>query len=281
MKNLRTFTDFLLFSNLFVAFCAVTITIETYLIYAVTPNRAYILFVFFATLFLYNLERLILSPQYTKAPGSIRHIWVVEHKKTLIVFSALSALGMLITICFIGLAILYILFPLGVISVLYFLPGIELRKIPVLKSLMVATVWALVSTFIPVQLSVKNQLNDSLLLLFTERALFFLSLCVVFNIRDMEHDRLSNVRTIPSMYGIKTAVLAGLAGIVATGICSCLLFLQGTYSGQNVLAVFTSLLITFLLILKCKKESNETYYLLGLDGMLPMQLVLICLFNFF
>ncbi len=124
-------------------------------------------------------------------------------------------------------------------------------------------------------------LHTSVLLLITERALFFLSLCVVFNIRDMDHDRLSNVRTIPSIYGVNTAILAGLSGIVATGICTFLLFLRGTYSAQIVLAVFTSLVITFLLILKCKKGSNETYYLLGLDGMLPLQLMIVCLFNLF
>ena len=279
MKKLRAFTDFLLFSNIFVAFCAAAITFQTYLIYSFALNKAYILFVFCATLFLYNFQRLILAPIYVKAPGSVRHSWILEHKKPLILLSCISALGMLVSLYYLGLNLLYTILPVGIFSSLYFLPGIHLRKIPVLKSLMVAFIWTLVSIFIPVQLNGNFQMNASLLLLFAERAFFFLSICVVFNIRDMEHDRLSGVRTIPSVYGIKTGIAAGLSGIFMAGICSCLLFLQGTYSLTNMLAVVTSLIITFLLIRKCEIGKSETFYLFGLDGMLPMQLLLVCLFN--
>jgi 4-hydroxybenzoate polyprenyltransferase len=278
---LRGLADFLLFSNLFVALCAAAITLQTYILYNLSLNTAYILFVFFATLFLYNLQRLILRPLYIKAPGSIRHDWILEHKKTLIILTGLSGMSMLGILFFMASRIFYAMIPLGILSVFYFLPGIGLRKIPFLKSLLVALIWAAVSVYVPVLLSGNEYRKSEVLLLFSERALFFLSLCVVFNIRDIEHDRLSEVRTVPSVFGIKTSIRLGLSGLLVTGCCSWLIYLQGIYSIPDLLALFSSLFISFLLILQCKKGINEAYYLFGLDGMLPAQLLLVLLFNLF
>lgn len=170
--------------------------------------------------------------------------------------------------------------PLGIVSVLYFLPGVRLRKIPAVKAFMVAFVWAAVSLYTPIQINGEGQLNKVLLIMFSERLLFLLSLCIVFNIRDIEHDKISAVRTIPSLYGIAVGKTVAIVCLILSGSLSVILHQQGIYSISNALAIVISAIISTALILSCSKKSSEYFYLFGIDGMMLIQPLLICSSNF-
>jgi 4-hydroxybenzoate polyprenyltransferase len=286
MKKLTPLISFLLYGNFFVACCAVAMVTQTYLLRHQDLNKVYLLFVFFSTLFLYNLQRIVLSPVYIKAPGSERHAWIVHHRKTLLLLSAISALGALVCMPFLETQLLFTMILPGIISVLYFLPGIGLRKIPALKALAVALVWAFTGVLVPLLLTGTNPISRNILYMFTERTLFLLSICIVFNIRDIEHDRLSRVRTISSLYGARTGVLAGLSAIIASAFFSFLLYRLNSYSKSDLFAILTSLLLTSLLICNVRsattgKKNSEFFYLIGMDGMILVQLFLLCAFDFF
>ncbi|MBI2271501.1 MAG: UbiA family prenyltransferase [Bacteroidetes bacterium] len=280
MTALRQFGNFLLFGNLFVSLCAGALTAQTYLLFHIRPNLAYIAFIFFATLCLYNLQRVVLSPAYGQTIPSIRHHWIINHRKTLISLFSLGGAGLLICIFLTGTTFLYIMTPLAIVSVLYFLPGVRLRKIPAVKALMVAFVWATVSLYIPLQLNGEGQLNKELLIIFPERLLFLLSLCIVFNIRDIEHDKLSAVRTIPSLYGIQAGKTVAIVCLLLSLPLSVILYQHSIYSMSNMLAIIISAIITTALILNCRKKSSEYFYLLGIDGMMLLQPLLIYSCNF-
>jgi 4-hydroxybenzoate polyprenyltransferase len=281
VKALRKPFDFILFSNLFVSLCAAAMAMQTYLIISAEINTAYIAFTFFSTLFLYNLQRVVLSPMYTKASASERHVWIVGNKKTLTLFYTLSAVGMAMCVFLIGTRLLFIMVPLGIISVFYFLPGVRLRQLPAIKALMVSMVWAVVSVYTPLLLEEKAQINIELLCMFSERTLFVLSLCIVFNIRDIAHDKASEVRTIPSLYGIKTGKGAAIICIALSLLFTMILYRLGVYSMLNTIAIAISLLITVIGIVQCSEKSSEYFYLFGIDGMMLLQMLLVCSFHFF
>lgn len=170
--------------------------------------------------------------------------------------------------------------PLGIISVLYFLPGVRLRKIPAVKAFMVAFVWATVSLYIPLQLNGEVELNKVLLIMFSERLLFLLSLCIVFNIRDIEHDKLSAVRTIPSLYGIGAGKTVAIGCLIISVFFSVILHRQSIYNTSIIVAIIIVVIIATALILSCSKKSSEYFYIFGIDGMMLLQPLLIYSCNF-
>lgn len=206
---------------------------------------------------------------------SIRHSWIIDHRKTLLLLFSLGGSGLLICICLIGTKLLYIMIPLGILSVLYFLPGVRLRKTPAVKALMVAFVWATVSLYTPLHLNGDGELNKVLLIIFPERLLFILSLCIVFNIRDIEHDKLSAVRTIPSLYGTGAGKTVAIVCLVLSVSLSVSLYRQGIYNTYNVVAIIITIITTIVLTLNCSKKSSEYFYLLGIDGMMLLQPLLV------
>lgn len=290
LKKIPPLIDLLLYGNLFIAGCASASVLQTFLIADAHPDWTYVLFVFFSTLFLYNLQRIVLSNDYLKNPISKRHSWILENKTRLIVLSIIGLCGSFLCILFLGTKLFLIMLALGIISSFYFIPGIGLRKIPALKALLVSLVWAFAGVIVP------SILNDtigggitlyrySVFLLFMERCFFILSLCIVFNIRDIEHDSRSNVRTIPSIYGSKTGILAAVSGIIITGILSSLLFYQHCYTLSNFLAMLVSLAITSAVIVSgystnSRSNRSEFHYIFTIDGMILLQAMLVCAFNF-
>lgn len=170
--------------------------------------------------------------------------------------------------------------PLGILSVSYFLPAIGLRNLPAIKALMVSVVWAVVSVYAPLQLNGGAHFNSELLFMFSERTLFVLSLCIVFNIRDIEHDKLSGVRTIPSLYGIKTGKVSALICLAAALLFTVFLYRHENYSMTSTLALAVSFIVTGFTILRCNEKRGEWYYLFAIDGMMLLQTLLIGACNF-
>lgn len=279
MHRIQKGVDFILFSNLFVSICAAALATETYLLVQRPINFWYIFFVFFSTLFLYNFQRVLLSSVYVRSSASARHKWILERKKMLIVFCILSAVGIAVCLAFIGLRLLQLMIPLGLVSVLYFLPGIHLRKVPAVKALMVALVWSIVTVYAPVLLFGNIEISATLIYLIAERCFFVLALCILFNVRDITHDRLSEVRTIPSLYGIRAGKNSALACLLIAGLFSFLLYQLEVYPLNDFFAVLLSFMVSAALILKCQENSGEYFYLFGIDGLMGLQFLLVLLGN--
>lgn len=182
---------------------------------------------------------------------------------------------------FISRKLLYTSAILGVISLLYFMPGVQLRNLPGVKAMVVSIVWAIVSVYVPTMSEHFLIDNTITLYILAERTLFILSLCIVFNIRDIAHDRLSGVKTLPTLAGVKISKAIAVICLLVSGVFSVVIYWQGTYTETALAAILTSLTITILLVLKCSEKSSEYYYLFGIDGMMLLQALLVCFFYFF
>ena len=88
---MKSFFRFLIFSNILVAFCVLALALSTEILLGIQSNYKISQFVFFATLFAYNFQRVV---RIKKGKTHIRKDWLNRHK---IAIYGLMLLGGLIS----------------------------------------------------------------------------------------------------------------------------------------------------------------------------------------
>ena len=288
-KVLKSVLDFLLFSNLFIAICAVAQGLITYHLLKVPADKYVLAFIFFATIGLYNFSMLLSKPKKPEESPYIRVRWIFAHHRMIISITLISLL------CLIPLGLLYLsieskvlmLFT-GIIAVGYNIPfltlnnqHIGLRNIPGIKLFLIAMVWSVSCVLLPVvelQHSFKVNISPSdTLLLVVKRFLFIAAITVPFDIRDLFQDKLYSLKTIPVMLGEKKAYI--FCQFLLLGyLLLLILFRQANY--LDISAVFLNLAVTGWLIFKSNIRKNEYYYFFYLDGTMLLQYLLLVIFNY-
>ena len=93
---IKRFVDIVLFSSLFISIGSAALVLRTYYLFNLEVDWAIILFVFFATLFTYNISKIIPLWNFWSIDKSgvyaydERNIWNVKHKKKLLYLSVVE-----------------------------------------------------------------------------------------------------------------------------------------------------------------------------------------------
>jgi len=216
------------------------------------------------TFILYNAQQLFLSYISIK-DLALRKKWAQKNKALLqLVF--LVGIAELYPLYKSSWQFLFIYAVAGLISLLYFLPFFNLRSVPFLKSFIIGMVWVLVCVGAPLNISEVTPL----LMWFCAAQLFFTTaLCVLFNIKDLEQDRITGTYTIPVLYGIRIAKIFAMVLLVGYLLAS---FLAGSGHWFMAVSLGTFLLSCFFTIGSTPKR-HAFYYLFGVDGLILLQCV--------
>lgn len=272
--------EFILFSSIFIAACAVSFCIETNILLGVPLNSfSFYCFVFGATLLQYNLHY---STKKIAVKDSERLRWSYNNKKIHFFLLLVGALLILFSFFYFQLKHFVILALLGAISFLYsfpFLPFAKRRRIKdygLLKIVTLSLLWTLVTVWFPVN----NMPFDKLLFIFVfvKRFIFMFILCLLFDLRDIEIDRKENIDTLPIMLGKKQSYNLSYILLV---LFLTIALLQYLYLPQLrfLFAMIVSAAVTFLIIERTKKTNSDFIYLAGIDGMMLLQAFLVYLFS--
>ncbi|WP_256002046.1 hypothetical protein [Pedobacter deserti] len=283
-KVLQPVLDFLLFSNLFIAICAVAQGLVTYHLLNATPDIYILAFLFFATISQYNFSMVLSKPKNPSHSPYLRVRWIFSHYRLIISITLIAGL------CLIPLFLWYLsiegqllMIFIGVLAVGYSLPfltlnhqKIGLRNIPGIKLFLIAFVWSAGTVLLPiVEMEHNHQINISTvdaLLLVAKRFLFVAAITVPFDIRDLFQDKLYELKTIPVMLGERKAYI--FCQVLLVGyFLFLLLFNQATTS--DVLALSATLIVTGWLIFHSGIRKNEYYYFLWLDGTMLLQYLML------
>ena len=269
MTWLKKIVDFFLFSNLFVAYCVVALCMSTEFLlghYSYTIN----LFVFFATLFTYNFQRLVRMD----VPGELSHRqeWLQANKRWLWLITIVSVIATVYFSMSLSYDSLVLLIPLGAIVLMYPLPLFywqkkwwRLREIPGVKIFLIALVWTLVSVGL---LLTEHQitLTTDVCLLFIHRLCFVFTITIPFDIRDLKYDSLK-LKTIPLILGEEKARYFALG---ALAFYELLVLLQFFLGGMIELNALISLLclsaVTAFLLLQSTSEKGEYHFAFWVEG---------------
>ena len=275
---IKKISEFILFSSIFIAICAVALCIQTNLLLHLPLNTfSFYCFVFGATIVQYNLHYLVKT---TAEKNSQRLLWSSKNK---IVHKTLLAAGiLLILFSFLSFRLHHfiILAFLGAIAFLYSFPVIpfgkkkRIKDYGFLKILTLALLWTLVTVWFPVS----NLLFEKniFLFVFLKRFVFIFVLCLLFDIRDIEIDRKENIKTLAVFLGKKKSYIIVYIFLILFIILSLLQFFY--FDNKSILtAMLLSAAATLFAVELTKKTNSDFVYLAGIDGMMLLQAMLVYL----
>lgn len=233
-------------------------------------SNRFLLFVFFSTLASYNFHW-YLTPETRTEPE--RSSWSHDHKPLHLMLTVIGSVAAAI----LSLSFLPHFLALGVAILLTFLysaPKIPhrhfslLSRIAVGKTIYLAFVWTYVTAVLPLIFSGKGLTNADLLFC-VSRYFFIYAICIPFDYRDRENDRLDGIRsliTYLSPRGIDRlfyfSLFLSFAALVSYH------YLTGW--GPEFLILAIPMPILLLLYPVTKRDFSDYLYYLVLDGLMAL-----------
>jgi 4-hydroxybenzoate polyprenyltransferase len=243
-------------------------------------NPALLGLIFFSTLCIYALHRVMSVEKMDKALNVERFNVIAEYKSHILIYIIISIIGG--GICFFYLknsTQLALLIP-AILSLAYVVPflGIQklrLRDLHFVKIFLIAIVWSYVTVILPL-IEFEFLLEDQALGMIIDRFLFVFLITLPFDLRDWEIDKRNNVITIPAKIGVKnTLILIYLVLII------WLLLVWQIYTFNIALALTISGVSTGFFISFAPSQKHDYYFTALLDGTMIIQCLLIVLFCWF
>ena len=245
--------------------------------------QPYLFIIFFATIFEYNLHRLI---TIITNPGSLndeKHSWVKDNKLAFYILVSISVLGFIIAAALAKKIVLITLFPLGLITLFYSLPVFKtkkiifrLREIPCLKIFLISMVWAATTILLPIIQSGQTFNKWHIITMLIERFIFVFAITIPFDIRDMKSDESTGLQTIPLIIGEKKSMQVANIYLVLF-LALCFFHYYNTHLAFTLPAFIISALTTLLFLNNKKLKTIPHYHYFVLDGTMLLQGALVCI----
>lgn len=150
----------------------------------------------------------------------------------------------------------------------------RIREFGSLKILVLAGVWTIVTSILPILYSHKHTLDYPFEILL--RFVFIFTLCVVFDIRDMQTDLENNIATLPNKVGIDNSYRLINITLVLFAVLSIVQYFRypitGRLAGALLTAVITKVVVNYL-----RKHPSGKAYLGLADGVMMLYALLVLL----
>ena len=236
-------------------------------------------FLFFSTLLVYSLHRIV-GLRKARGVRMTERYKVIERYKTHILFYAVLSV----------LACLYYFFQmewkaqlfiacLGLVSITYVLPvfkGKRLRDFNFVKVFVVAVTWSAICCLMPL-INAGHEIGLVHYLYFLESIFFVFAITLPFDIRDMKLDNFVGVKTLVLSLGkTKSFILVRTALAIALLLALLVSIVGGTY--QYVISRVLIYSFLFFYVPRLREDMNDYYFSGVLDGTLivgPVLLILI------
>jgi 4-hydroxybenzoate polyprenyltransferase len=267
---------FFVFSNLFIACCAVLMAYQTsLLVIGVSAGFQFLGFVFFATLSSYSFHW-YLTPDIEDI-DSDRLRWLMRNRRVHLVLLTLSVAG----VAYFG----YFLLPhwknLAVVAIatfLYSAPKIPhplfrvLRKVALGKTIFLAFVWMYVTSVLPIKVSTSYWYPDFTLFAISRFFLIY-GICILFDYRDRDYDRSIGIRSLITWLSEKWILYLYVFSLLVFAVTSLLLLKFG-WNYQTVgLLIIPGLILTFIYKYAITHFSDILFYFY-LDGLMALSALL-------
>ena len=232
---LDKFVSFLTISSVFIAITGFLLPYFSFLLYEVKVNFNLLIASFLLIFAIYNLNKLTdIKEDSVNVPDRAGFI---EKNKRFVIWATIVSYIAAFSLSFLQnpLSIFIILFPFC-IGLIYSIKisSFRLKDITGIKNIVVALAWTVIGTFLPLAISFRDFIVILLIFYFFFTKLFINT--VIFDVRDIEGDRISGVRTIPVVLGRKKTK-------------NILLFLNSTLIPWLAISYFAGLFHQYLFVL--------------------------------
>ncbi|MEJ0102133.1 MAG: UbiA family prenyltransferase [Bacteroidota bacterium] len=277
MKQIITF---FVYSNFFIAVCAVLMVNQTYTLVLHTSADNYLLgFVFFATICSYSFHWYLTS--HSEIPSE-RIGWTNKFRHIHAYLFIISIAGA--AFFFFHLLHHWLWLSLSaIITFLYSAPKIPqkyfraLRKIAIGKTIFLAFVWMYATTILPVIISGKPWQPDILLFILSRFFLIY-AICILFDYRDRKDDKATGIRSMITYLSEKGINLLFTSSLIVF-IFSSLSLLYYNYSIKAVIFLLIPGILTGLLYNYAKQNFTDLFFYLVLDGLMMLSALLMIVFG--
>lgn len=271
--------DTLLFSNVFIALCAVAQGGLTYLLLSLPLDGVVLTILGCSTLALYNFSMILGKPPQPEKSRFRRVRWVFKHERSLWGWTGLAVVILLALGLQLHWPAFLLLGAMGAMGLAYNLPvlpiqgkrhWVGLRQITGLKLFYIGLMWAMSTVLLPVARAYYEGVaidGWQVVQLFVWVFLFVVAITIPFDIRDIYQDRYYGLKTIPVMVGERKALALSAALLV---LHACWIWISG-YPLHVRIALSVTSAICLVMILFPPVKKNEYYYFFLLDGMMALQ----------
>lgn len=261
-------------------------TLQTeYLLYGQLEWTILTSFVFFATLFLYAIHRIVGLVKVQPFLEKYRYSVIYRFRNHIKVYAFIGGLGAAYCFFFLSFNNQILLIIPAILSLGYVIPFVRkgqkrLRDFDYVKIFLIAIVWAVITVLMPI-LERTPLLSTSHFLILLERSLFVFAITLPFDIRDLKIDAHIDVKTIPSRIGLTKTKQLGAITLLIAFLLAGGNWLIGVYSTNTLIAIFCSFISSCLLIWYSDKTDKDDFFTGLMDGTMIIQFLLVLLFTFF
>ena len=248
---MKSIIRFLVYSNIWVAFCALGLTISTEVLFG-TVNFKVSQFVFFATIFSYNFQRIVRLKEEQK---HARKDWLNQHRLAIYLLILVGGVMSLYRFIDFRLSTQVAIIFSGCLSILY---PFGLRRIPFLKIFIISLVWA-TSTLLLLVLENNIPISQNIGAHLIARFLFVFAITIPFDIRDLKYDA-QNLRTIPLFFGVLKSRFIAVFALFICGVIAILQYFENALIFSNLLALILLYFLSSIFIVKSDESRGEMYF---------------------
>lgn len=275
MNPLQRLLSFLVYSNLFIALCAVVMVHQTsWLLLNKAPDEYLIYFVFSATIASYSFHWYLTANSVIPSP---RIEWTNRYRNGILL---LFIGGITCAAIFFFLLIRswpWLLFA-AIITFLYSAPKIPhplfraLRKVALGKTIFLAMVWMYVTTILPLVLSDEPWGTDAILFVIGRFFLVY-AICILFDYRDREDDKAAGIRSLITYLDVKGIARLFILSLLIFATATVLL-LQYNHEPLTVAILLLPGIITAALYKYATRHFSDMLYYLVLDGLMALSAII-------
>jgi 4-hydroxybenzoate polyprenyltransferase len=271
MSFLRKTVDFLVYSNLFIAGCAVLMVHQaSWLLLKMAPDKYLTGFVFFSTICSYSFHWFLTS---SSVLPSVRVQWTRRFHYFHLAFFIIGLVG--------AALFFYYLLPhwrsLAVVAIatfLYSAPKIPhpwfraLRKIAFGKTIFLSFVWMYVTSVLPVVVADSEWTNEVTLFAISRFFLIY-AICILFDYRDRQDDKAAGIRSLITYFNEKGIRLIFAFSLLVFGVTTIGLWWYD-YPALTIAILLLPGIITACLYNYAIRHFSDMFYYLVLDGLMAL-----------
>tara|TARA_B100001029_G_C15041897_1_gene444256 strand:- start:880 stop:1773 length:894 start_codon:yes stop_codon:yes gene_type:complete len=280
-KYIKFVQENLVFSNLFVGFCVLSLYKVTEILFRIPSNQEMSIFILFSAVAAYNFSRIpILFSNNIHFSHARQWVWSNKYLFISIIFLSsivsiyyiilLRLIYFSIPLVFISLFYVFspikflkIIFPNITVSKTHTLYRTSLREIPLVKIFLISSSWTYLTVVIP---AITNNMAFDIYIISIVliHFLFIFAITIPFDIRDIKFDK---IITLPSFFGINNSKIIAYISLF---FCELIILLLYLYN-YLFFSVFIALLITFeiasLFVFFTKKDNKELFFSFYIEGL--------------
>ncbi|MAR39722.1 MAG: hypothetical protein CMD22_03400 [Flavobacteriales bacterium] len=258
MNGVKSILNHLINSNIVVATCVIALALSSQILLE-SKNYNINIFVFFATLFTYNFQRIV---RIKKEITHKRKEWVLNNH--VFIYSLITSSGFISLFFFLQFNpnTQILLLTTGTISVLY---PFGLRRIPFLKIFIISSIWTISTMGLLISENNLPLTSNTILQLFS-RFLFVFAITVPFDIRDVKYDK-KNIKTIPILVGTFISKLIAILALIALNIVSLYQYLYCNLSLDILIAIIICCCFSSILIIKSDENKDDFYFSFWIESL--------------